>query len=204
MVALDQSFNFSEFSEVLAVSLPDTIGPAASILSKPRLNGSDMVLSWTESVSKDISFYAIEQKINAAWMEIAKINSPSLTEYLISDLPNGFYEFRIVGIDTSGNRGRPSRSRIIHVKQIDSDQSINLSIQKLKDHISLSWNSIPAKYYRIYRMTLGGRSKLVSMTDQLTYRDQGAQKGNTYMYYVVAQNKNGRKVKKSETITIEY
>jgi len=204
VVALDKSFNFSDYSETRSVSLPDTIGPAAPLLEKIQKNGDYITLKWRQSVSQDIQKYNVQQKKSEDWITIATVDATSELKHQLKRAAFGELEFRVTGIDTSGNTGPPSYARSIKLTKSIEGKDLLLSIEKNRDHLQLSWTNIPARFYKIYRMEMGGSSRLLSMTRENEYRDLGAQKGNTYMYYIVGQNDKGRKISRSETITIDF
>lgn len=108
VVAVDRSFNHSEFSAMLTLTKPDLVAPVAPLFSDYRATDSTVVLSFVHSSSEDVKEHVLWRKDQgaASFREVARFKSGNMPRiWTDSDVlgPAG-YAYQLAAIDSAGNR----------------------------------------------------------------------------------------------------
>jgi len=69
--------------------------------------------------------------------------------------------------------------------------------------INLVWEQPLKTSYKVYRMTVEDKPKLLQTIQEGTYTDATAESGNSYIYFVIAQNEQGVLVSKSQAVEVK-
>lgn len=119
ILAEDQRYNASKFSEVLTLKKPDLLAPSPTVISKYELKEDSMYLRWIPSSSTDV----VQQKIyrstngNEQWEGIAEL-STDIIEYIDETITVGNqYRYVIVAVDASGLESTPTGTVEIEVTE---------------------------------------------------------------------------------------
>ncbi len=108
IVAVDSSYNRSEYSSFSAATLPNSYPPAQPHIRRITIDTiqKELIVHWTANVETDLSHYLIEfSLLGAAFQEAIKVNKDSTTCRLSLTLfpASGEYLFRMSAIDVANN-----------------------------------------------------------------------------------------------------
>jgi len=212
VIAVDQRFNTSGYSEILKVSKPDVIAPIAPVFGKVELRRDTIALSWINSASTDIQSTTLRRR--------NKLDTTSLAlKTWRSELPRETwddtglalgqtYYYEIVVIDSAGNRAS-SRSGEVFFETGVRAAITNLSAKADRDkkHIVVKWknSSTPVKgivfrsvnggAFSIYKTIEGSPEEIVDSTISI---------GNTYAYKVQMVYKGGIRSTLPKEASVKY
>lgn len=188
--AVDRSGNTSAPSQPLIVKPIDLAPPAPSQITSITLDDSTVSLAFTASISQDVAAYSVERSTAGTWQTVGKT-----TQLRLTDVPGitGAIRYRVVVIDSSGNRSKPSQERSVTITPtIEAPQL--LTISKDTFALRLTWKAVSnAAGYRIARIDkrTGDRvivdnvgSRVTSWADRYADPDQG------WIYEVAARTNN--------------
>ncbi len=175
--ALDIRHNPSEFTDYAILIRPDTIPPAAPLLTDMRADTGQLVLEWAFSQSVDLARHELYRRPlqDTAWQLIATYEAPqtdSIATYRDTDLPPGKpYAYRMDAIDHVDLR---ATSNILEGRIIDNFirrpiENVKAVADRREHSIKLSWayeaeNTLFA-YYEIYRAAPNEAFRLIATAD---------------------------------------
>lgn len=172
-IVAGNSYGSSDFSESLTVGLAESNTPGVPRTFTATTNGARIVLNWTAPASGNISGYTIYRKGGSS-LPIPVNFSPrycnntdidlcyyfvggqtfNFTDYNL--LPNTAYTYRIVASNSYGTSDYSEGLTIVSGQSDVSVATPTLNLISRSDTLGLtqlSWNSVGASYYRIYRST---------------------------------------------------
>ena len=174
-------------SDPIQVPVGDAEGPDPVTLTAV-VDGSDVTLSWTESLAPDLRAYLVYRD-GAQILYRSNLTNRTFVDY---DLANGTYRYTVVARDQVGNLGPPSNEVEVTVAVPLPPAPLDLAVTDpgLGNVLDLAWSpgtgEPAATGYRVLRSTVaGGPYTTVAESATTTYRDHGLEAGTTY-YYVVA------------------
>lgn len=191
ITALDESFNPSDFSEVLRVKKPDILPPVAPLIQEMGATTHSITLTWSPSPSRDAVETFLFRRKNSSenWQKIASVNQ-GIAFFEDSTVQVGqLYEYCLRAIDDDGlsseyseahtGRAYPDAKgpglRNFQAKQ-ENDQLVSL----------LSWEYSSGEKSRIYiyRAYNDGPLQLYATVpaDQKSYADRAITGGRKYQY----------------------
>lgn len=94
------------------IAAPDAIAPAAPTGVGGVETGGDVVLDWDDNVESDLAGYVVERDPGSGYAELATVTGSAHTDVAP---PGGDIAYRVVAIDTSGNRSAPSSPVVVSV-----------------------------------------------------------------------------------------
>lgn len=158
VTALDQRFNASALSEILAVKKPDKIPPVSPVISGYRVDDDKIYIAFTASTSEDVVQHALLHKTNPddPWKLRYRYSIQDLPQDSIQDsnpIPEQRNYYTLVAYDDSQNR-----SKIIQELAIDmppkkvGKTGFAAYVDRDKELIELSWRKDTRfMEYQLYR-----------------------------------------------------
>ncbi|MCM4150588.1 hypothetical protein DHD05_03205 [Arenibacter sp. N53] len=163
ILAEDQRFNRSKFSEVLIMDKPDIIPPSTPILNNYVVTSDGIRIYWVPSSSPDISSHIVYRKTGGEhdiqWEKL--FESKSLQDSTFYDVtlqdPNVFY-YTVVAIDSVGLESTPAKPVSVtwNGKAVtDEDVKFSGTVNRELRFINLTWKvkNFHVLEYRLYRGT---------------------------------------------------
>ena len=197
IMAVDQRYNKSGFTEVVHVNKVDQSAPSFPVLRSCKATAQGIGLSWTNSTSPDVDRHEIlrHQDGGTAWTKIGEVKNREYVKgstYLDTEAPAGkTCRYHIVAIDKAGNISRPAVSidiRALKTAHGPKIEKIGRKVDYEKGRITLSWEQPekPVKYFKIYRKTSEKRYSVYETLDgtQNTFEDYGMKAGDFYAYRI--------------------
>lgn len=211
VMAYDYRYNYSGYSEILELFIPDTIPPTPPIFSKCEFLNGKVFFEWIPSGSSDIYSHSIFYKIT---------NSENEEKLLLEDLTNKipFYvwtnplpeklEFYVKANDKSGNEAISIQTYVLDLANLAfSDFKPRLVINKdiENGHVKLQWDK-PKKSESvvIYRSINGEPLRAIYTAKEDSYFDSSVLIGYKYSYVIQHRDSHGRTSQFSEEIEIIY
>lgn len=219
VTAVDSAENESEKSSRATVFIEDYELPDApqNLVANYNESTEHVALSWEYNFDKiDFRTFQITRQIvrNGEKSAFETVNSSILRNSNFIDmgptsegfLPGYIYNYHVIAIDSSTNAS-DTASLVFQIPDLDPPAPPEISAKNDNGHrINIVWTA-SADYdvvaYRIYR-SLNGRDSLLSENhySERLYRDESAQKGNSYIYTVTAIDSLGNEGIKSIADTI--
>lgn len=211
IVAIDTSYNQSEYSEPTIGKLPDVTPPLPPHISVVTNNDSIYQIQWIASTSLDTKFYNVYHKcISDSVSEIQKVNRTEVSQlqFNSTSFKDGkTYTFYITAVDSIGNESELSNGKSLAFKK-ETKPEISISNFKAKirqGKASLQWDIsgndfIGVVIYRYDSLHTNGTpiSKLIT---ENSYKDTAINSGS-YDYQLRAYDSKGNIIK-SEKINLE-
>jgi hypothetical protein len=215
VMAEDNRFNPSDYSEHIKVTRPDTIPPAPPVIKGYTIKDECIELRWAKSMSSDVVKHII-QRTKAGkndWQTLVSIGNEEAVEFWCdsSAVPGVMYEYNVAAVDEAGNISRKGKS--IHLqmsekKVVGAVKNFKGSINRDQNKINLTW-ALPDKEIKliyIYRKEGDGPLKTYKTFNKGTeaFTDEKVFINTTYEYAVRLIYTDGKSSKFSERIVINY
>jgi len=212
VVAIDTSYNRSDYSEFAVIGMPDVTPPKKPIIKSVKAEGDKLIIEWFKNFETDLAGYNIYRKVkNDTINKKEKLNISTISKKSIvfTDIfadKDIEYQYSIVAFDTSGNYSEFSdiySAILIDTSKIAKDFSnFKASYNKNKKLVKLSWkikNLDNIKGFMIYRKeTLKGQLKpITGLINNTEFNDKriNTKKAGTYLYQVRVFTKKGEIIK---------
>jgi len=214
VVAVDDNWNHSRFSDVLEVTRPDTIAPTKALLTEATYEKGMVRLEWEPSSSNDVAkqYVMVRGEDQQKWQKLDSLAGSEQAQYSTS-LPDTAraWQLAIQTVDDNGLRSGLSNIRKIIVEDYSSFPSIAPvdADQSTEGTVKLSWRQPDQEDgYRvmIYRATGEDAPLLYETLDAVKpeFTDNDIQSGTTYRYQVALKRKSDGVVsQRSEPIEID-
>jgi uncharacterized protein len=212
IVAVDQSYNNSDYSKPLCINRPDVIPPAAPVFEKAQVENDTIVLRWQNSPSDDIMKYELtkvekEEQV-AQTLRVWTSHQPLEHFYDISVAPGKTYRYKIVVTDSSGNTTERSAADIFYEKGYRPEVSkIKTLVDRSSKQIILAWkNPEAAVRCLIYRRKNEGNFTLYKTLEGNVeqFTDANILINNHYSYKIQPIFQKGIKSKLSGEIVVKF
>ena len=149
IVAVDQRFNMSAFSEKLILKKPDIVPPSAPVFQTYAVKKDSIYLKWINSSSDDVVSHILYRQATAeatkGWQTV--FETDTITTYTDSKIqPNIQYRYAIFATDESGLQSLPA-TPISVTSQNSIDKLIKGVIatpDRTQQQIKLSWKKMPS------------------------------------------------------------
>lgn len=196
--AVDFHSHFSEWTEPLKLSKPDTIRPFPPSFTAYRVEESHILLQMSPSRSEDVSSHSLFKKSarNEEWVEITGFDI-SEGNYIDDDVnPGVTYFYRIVALDKAGNSSLKSPE--INIKFIDRSRPeppVITQCQEVEGAVIIAWDGGDQEEdFILYRSQDGGPYVTIARLDgKFNYRDNALPESRTYAYKLKSVWGDGRK-----------
>jgi fibronectin type 3 domain-containing protein len=203
LVAVDSTFNFSEFSPIVSGKLPDSVPPLAPVWRDVRVHEDRIQLSWGSNPERDIAGYNVYRRPGGThqWIKLnATALSPTITQYADTSAMQGKqYEYMLQAVDDARNISK--QSTVVAARRYDADRpqapaSIEVTYDSTRHRILLRWERPPDNTLRgvvVFR-SMGEGGKFVQRSRLLqdaAFTDSDVKKGERYHYRLRAYDTSG-------------
>ncbi|WP_024770366.1 fibronectin type III domain-containing protein [Aquimarina macrocephali] len=203
VVAVDQRFNMSDYSEMLILDKPDIVRPTSPIFSSYEVKNDTVHLGWIPSSSEDVERYELFRKdvttTGNDWQQI--FDTKKDTIYVDTGLQMDHkYRYAIFATDQNGLQSLPSTPVTISIVFSKLNLQTVKGMQGIADKeekvIHLSWRN-PSDVFTgfiVYKKKNEGSSRLFRELPGTihTIKDDTATPNNTYTYYIRPILSNGK------------
>jgi hypothetical protein len=207
VAAVDFHSHFSEWTEPLALSKPDTIRPFPPSFTAYRVEKDHILLHCAPSKSKDVVRHALQRRMppGSEWTTLDQFRIENNNYQDFNVAPGATYEYQLTAVDDAGlpnmdqtllrvkfvDQRRPQAPTIVVSGQ--TDHEILFEIDKVDDHTT---------GIIVYRsMNAGPFTTLSRLALQDSFRDTSLRADSQYAYRVKAVWHDGQKSDFSNTIT---
>ncbi len=216
VVAFDNSYNPSDFSEAFEVLRYDTIPPNPPIITEIKSSDKGIHLKWACSSSPDVKHSALQRKLSTdtIWQQIRLfgVSGKSYESYMDTTVVKGQnYQYTLIAFDEFGLSSRGGR--LMNIQAYDNGErepirNFTAVLNKHKHTVKLSWEyqKNGVERFIIYR-TLNGGSKVIFAGmdgDIFEYYDESTGPGNNYGYCVKAIYTDGYESPLTEEIIVNF
>ncbi|MEQ8422272.1 MAG: hypothetical protein RIB64_19850 [Arenibacter algicola] len=148
ILAEDQRYNRSQFSNVLTIEKPDNIPPSSPILNNYEVTTDGIILLWIPSSSVDVASHKVYRKRGSAqealWEKLHESSSSNDSTFIDSTVEEpSVYSYTVVARDSTGLESLPSKpinimwnGRNIKEENIKFSGTVNRELR----FINLTWN----------------------------------------------------------------
>tara|TARA_R110000765_G_scaffold191207_2_gene296414 strand:- start:3314 stop:5275 length:1962 start_codon:yes stop_codon:yes gene_type:complete len=161
ILAEDQRYNRSQFSNVLTIEKPDNIPPSSPILNNYEVTTDGIILLWIPSSSFDVASHKVYRKRGSAqeslWEKLHESSSSNDSTFIDSTVEEpSVYSYTVVATDSTGLESLPSKpinimwnGRNIKEEDIRFSGTVNRQLR----FINLTWNvkDFNVLEYRLYK-----------------------------------------------------
>ena len=161
ILAEDQRYNRSQFSNVLTIEKPDNIPPSSPILNNYEVTTDGIILLWIPSSSVDVASHKVYRKKGSAqealWEKLHESSSSNDSTFIDSTVEEpSVYSYTVVATDSTGLESLPSKpinimwnDRNIKEEDIRFSGTVNRQLR----FINLTWNvkDFNVLEYRLYK-----------------------------------------------------
>ena len=161
ILAEDQRYNRSQFSNVLTIEKPDNIPPSSPILNNYEVTTDGIILLWIPSSSVDVASHKVYRKRGSAqeslWEKLHESSSSNDSTFIDSTVEEpSVYSYTVVATDSTGLESLPSKpinimwnDRNIKEEDIRFSGTVNRELR----FINLTWNvkDFNVLEYRLYK-----------------------------------------------------
>ena len=212
VVAVDDHFNSSAFSEMLQVERPDIVPPSASQFSKAESVGNRIQLEWIPSVSEDAAAYDLYRSVRGGTTNVLlKTFSKDSTRFMdVNVEPGKQYQYRLIVRDKAGLNSAPVS---ISVNCIDygvrapvTDIQFNVDREARQIVLQWSYKKEGLRGFQIYRMAGSNAIRFYKFTTaaQTQFVDKDLRANSKYGYAIKAIFENGAESELSQIKLVEY
>ena len=148
IVAVDQRFNMSDYSEKLALKKPDVVPPSSPIFSEYKVENGKVILKWINSTSDDLKLHKLFRKnLDTEMGEWELVfETDTISRFIDQKLiKNNRYKYAIFAEDESGLMSEPSTPLTVTVKNLEAQESLkglNAFADLTNMNIQLSWRKL--------------------------------------------------------------
>lgn len=220
IVAVDQRFNNSGYSDMLELVKPDVVPPSAPIFKDFKVSDDGVFLSWVKSAGNDVSTHQIYRKVilgdegtqgkDEGW-DLLWETKDTLSTYIDEKvLPGTKYSYSVQAMDKSGLISEPSPNLTVETASSFDEKLIkglNVEVDRVQNTIKLYWRkpTDTVREFVIYKSRKDGKPVLwkqlpATITQVL---DRNISPTNIYTYQlrpVLADGGYG----KMETLEVNY
>ncbi|MFO7842817.1 MAG: hypothetical protein R6V16_03325 [Bacteroidales bacterium] len=214
VIAIDTSFNKSEYSDFAITRMPDIIPPQRPIIKSVKQEKKQLVLEWFPVFDQDLAGYHVYRAEKGQAPIQLNINLIAAIELFTdrSALPNIDYNYHVVATDSSGNISEkskiyPAKLKIVPEVKINF-KKVSLKYKKKKKLVQLSWDvktDNDIKGYIIYRKTeqQDNFKPISGLLPKTGFTDKDVKTGKKYIYQIKAFTIDNKQVKsKTKKISI--
>lgn len=203
VIAIDNRYNESSFSEIVEIKKIDIIPPSSPVIKDYLFEEKSIKITFIQSSSDDVVKHKIYRRSEKEhdWMVVKEIDSRKITDFTDTDLETKVeYYYTIVAIDDSGNESDPSEPLIASpmmplVKP--AIRSFDFHVDRNNKKIELFWSTKEKDLYeyQLYKRKKDGEYILFKIIqpkkDKMSYIDTNINPGNVYEYAIRAVFKDG-------------
>jgi fibronectin type 3 domain-containing protein len=213
IAAVNNRYNHSEMTPVLAVKRPDRVPPDAPVFTDVQVTDSSVMLKWAASTSEDVQSQVLYRRTPDVrrW---TKLTTLSRTEARYTDnavSQNVMYEYQIEAIDSAGLKTMADLS--VQGRPYDTGarpvvSSLRANYDATRQRVVLNWLYTPRKqeklFYLIYRSKSDAplnQYKSIQQEER-TFSDDALLGNGVYMYAVKVITDSGAESPLSERVQV--
>ncbi len=209
VMAYDYRYNYSGFSEMLTLTIPDTTPPSAPVLRVCEQTSEGVRFSWVPSSSSDVAAHALIYKsVDGLEQDTIKLFKDKQNSYTWDKPKEGIWNFVVTAIDSSGNSAHSAQHFQLNLKGMGFTNFMpRLAATKnlAKGQVELRWSTHPESVKAIvYRSVNGEQYRIYSTVNSSTFVDSEVTIGNSYAYLVRLENQSDMPSIFSEEVKINY
>lgn len=193
VVAVDTLGNASTATVPIVARPLDLNRPAPPQIVECTRKKNRVTLQYTASASKDVAAYVVQRNNTTnTWIDITETSTFLTTDSIAGP---GTYRYRVIAIDSSGNRSKPSEVRTLTIAP-ELSQPATLAVTLAANGLALSWSGVEgAAGYEIARIdTTNGRRTILDNVgaEVMQWTDLYADTETVVVYEVAARSKQWR------------
>ena len=193
IVAIDKSYNYSDFSEVIIVSIPDVVNPAVALAKNYDRRDKSINIEWINSTSDDVVKHVLYRKdsLNGVWQNIFETTNLAIRNYEdFSIKPSVTYYYKVHAIDDSNLESSESTIlKVISSQTLQDLEDLNLRLIKDKEGVLLEWQKLKnVKRYLVYKANIEGKFVLLQSLTDSRIRDRNPIINGSYALRVINQD----------------
>lgn len=214
IMALDNHFNRSSFSDIVILRRIDTIAPAPPVFSNYYISDSSVSLEWASAFGDDIEKYSIlrRESENAKWIKIGEIKADQKNVFSDNKLKSGIeYQYSIIAIDDSKNQSpisQPLKATLVKKGIKPSVENFRAEIDRVNKHINLSWDyqQDNISEFQIYKAEGENLLRLYKSIEANIYKyaDSNLLINRKYKYSIRVKFKDGSSTPLSKEVIVSY
>jgi uncharacterized protein len=212
VIAVDNRYNMSPFSEVLIIKKPDVIPPTAPVFSSYEVRENNVFLEWVSSQSDDVQSQLLYRKKNEDkdWTLLLE-DKNKLEKYQDKSVEEGnTYRYAIFAKDESKLTSKPSPEVAVFVPKsslLPGVKGFYAQFNATTKTINLSWNykEKEVESFELYKATGEAPLQLMQMVLPTVrfFADPSITINTAYKYGIRAIFKDGR-ASKMEFFNLKY
>ncbi|MGG8495161.1 fibronectin type III domain-containing protein [Tenacibaculum sp. TC6] len=206
IVAVDQRFNMSEFSDVLTLKKPDFIPPTSPVITSYQAKEGKVYLKWANSQSTDVEKHEVYRRVRDSiqWNLITSLPKDSLkisyTDWIDENIDGGTdYQYLIKAIDDSGLQSTNEDYLTVEIPKNILETGIKNAgtyIDKTNAFIELFWKIIDKESIAeimVYKGVKEKKTTLLRNVPPVITRivDEDVHPNNVYIYILRPVFKDG-------------
>ncbi len=207
--AVDQSFNLSQFSEIVEAKKPDTIPPVAPVFHTPVISETEIILDWEPSSSRDVVANHLVRVETGGDTLVRILEDISQTTFSDIEVEKGKnYNYTMFAVDDDGMMSDPSfpvGGKLVDNKRLQPVEDLQVKYNKNSHEIRLTWKSDIKDddvRYVVYRNLNDDKVKRYNMVEDQSFRETLKKKG-TYYYAVRVVKRDGSKSILSKAVPVK-
>jgi hypothetical protein len=211
IVASDNNFNSSAFSNILEAIIPDTVSPSLPVLQFAVPDNKGVKIKFIRSAADDINKHILLRKENSEITVIAIIeNDDSSLVITDSTATQGkTYSYQVKAIDNSGNYSL-SKMLTVHFETgfRRKVESVSYNVDRKEKNVFLKWEykETGIEKFIVYR---GKENEPLTIVKTLSgnilnWKDNSVNIGNVYEYRIKAVLTSGAESLISDAIKVIY
>lgn len=215
VMAEDNRFNPSKFSNIIKVTRPDTIPPSSPVIKDFKVTDTCIYLKWVRSTSRDVVNHIVFRSPNKKeeWEAIAVFDTIyNLNSYCdTSATPGILYKYVIIAVDDADNKSKkikPVRLQMSKKRTVGKIKNFKAEINTEAKHIEISWNlpNKPIKQIFLYRKTGEGKTRTYKRFYEAinNFIDTNIQINTKYEYQLRIIFEDGKSSPFSKKIILNY
>lgn len=212
IIAVDNHYNMSPYSDLLIVKKPDLIPPTSPIFTKYDIKEGTVVLAWIGSQSEDAVSQQLYRKENEQekWELIFNDASKAESYQDKKTIEGSTYRYAIFATDESGLKSNPSPEMALVVPKYTVKPAVKgfyAVVNTNNKSIDLSWDykEIDVANFELYKSTNQEPMQLIQIltSESRKLSDPTLTINTTYKYGIRAVFKDGR-ISKMDFYTVKF
>lgn len=212
VVAVDNGFGHSDFSEILELKRPDLLPPAPGVFKNFQLSERGVELQWIPSPSSDLAFQQLLRRSPGKDWVLAQTFNASANAWLDELREGGAYEYALRAVDRSGLQSElsfPLGVSVTLTRSLPPVEDLQAAFNKEKNALELRWRYPAAAQRRFIIYRAAGAADLMtyeSVSGVTSFTDLQLPEAGSYRYAVrVVDDATGREsaLKESAPVRVE-
>ncbi|MEP0861185.1 MAG: hypothetical protein HRF52_07075 [Ignavibacterium sp.] len=193
--ALDNRYNESDFSQIIAVPRPDVVPPTAPVLTDAFVRDKDVTLKFIPSESEDVKNHFVLKRVNGEekWDTLAVLKSKDSVYVDDKVSANITYQYCLFAVDSSNLKSELSfilEARPYYLGILPDIKNFNVSFDSEKKSANLSWiyedkEGIYFVIYRAFENQPLTRYKTLKSSEARNYIDTDFSNGSGKYFYAI-------------------